>query len=188
MAENNYEKDLAWASSRSWDFEPMYKSLFIGHNRVPDDTPLQKDEHVDILATDFDRKILYLEEKLIRNDWPDIFVEVWSSTHNGLPGRKGWYFNTYPAHVPVLLHFGFPSSSVLLDFRKLKKWIKPTIESAAKGDPITWRKHTMPNGQHSQGYLVPIKDIPREVWYLGAGAHASHDKWHYQHNKAGTPA
>lgn len=173
--ENNYEKDLEWASKRSWDFEPMYKMIFDGHVRVPDDTPLQKEEHVDLLVCK-DQKTMYLEEKMIRNDWEDIFVEVWSTTKNGIGTRKGWFLHKYPAKITALLHFAFPHSSVILDFKKFYKWASPQIIDKT----TTWRQHTMPSVNHSQGYLVPIADIPAECWYQPTSGSASYIKWHAQ--------
>jgi hypothetical protein len=172
---NNYEEDLAWASRRSWDMESAYNSVFDGHVRVPDDTPLQKDEHVDLLVSK-DNETLYLEEKCIRNDWPDIFIEVWSTTKNGVGKRAGWFLHKYPAKIKVLLHFIFPHSNVLLDFKKFRAWAKPQI---VPGADIKWRSHTMPTVNQSQGYLCPISEIPADCWYQPISGTLSYQRWHY---------
>lgn len=87
---NNFEEQLAWSQKESkepwWDL--VYQSAFPDLSRselVTDDGPDQRNG-IDRRLYLTGGKVITVDEKVRKQDWPDFFLEVWSSYESRRPG------------------------------------------------------------------------------------------------------
>lgn len=155
-----YKEDMDWNKKRSQESTTLYKEVFTNWTRVPDDTSLKMKDHVCLLANRDDGETIYVYEKFPRHSYTEIYIEVLSDTSKLTPG---WFFKKCPKKTQGVLHWGFPDYSIMLKWKEFQTWVSQANKTTK------FRKHINPTDNRSQGYLIPIRDIPMACFYVEEG-------------------
>jgi len=110
-----------------------------------------------------------IEEKIVREKFPNFFLETKSCT---VPGYESAGWMVYGQADYLFYCFYRPDSEIrflecyLIDFADLQNWFWPTREK--------YKVHTMPDTiNKTEGRLVPISDVREHVgfrrFYIGKG-------------------
>ena len=159
---NDFERDNTWQREiRNRFLAPWYRSVSVDGRFVFNDKGrcaliVQKRLAVDTIIQRKSGEAAYIEEKIVRSEFPNFFLETESCTNRGHESH-GWMFYA----ECDFLHYCFLTARdtlrcYMIDFPALKSWFWTRHEK--------WPEHTVANTiNHSRGRLVPVLELCRNV-------------------------